>query len=289
LDDYDLSNRAIEFIKKHINAVELFFGNEVNLTNLSTDQDLIQEFIEKVLVEDKFTEPQRAFALSKYLSEPVTNIEEMPHSSYEFSTNNAEYLVLTDDEATILMVDTNINQRRKMLLSEKAFAYKMKLDAINHQGRTLSQVATKSDSAKEIGEEYGESRDQVFRYVRLNNLIPELLDKVDTKEIALKGELAGITITIRAIDADEWQEARAKAIKINAKGEPTVDNMALSSSLMAIGCVNPNFRDPAVLGGVTVPTEFVKAKFKPGEIEFIANKIMQHSGYGEEAVDTAKK
>ena len=48
LDDYDLSNRAIEFIKKHINAVELFFGNEVNLTNLSTDQDLIQEFIEKV-------------------------------------------------------------------------------------------------------------------------------------------------------------------------------------------------------------------------------------------------
>ena len=100
LDDYDLSNRAIEFIKKHINAVELFFGNEVNLTNLSTDQDLIQEFIEKVLVIDKFTEPQRAFALSKYLSEPVTNIEEMPHSSYEFSTNNAEYLVLTDDEAT---------------------------------------------------------------------------------------------------------------------------------------------------------------------------------------------
>lgn len=123
----------------------------------------------------------------------------------------------------------------------------------------------------------------------------ELLDLIrnrdirDTKEIALKGELAGITITIRAIDADEWQEARAKAIKINAKGEPTVDNMALSSSLMAIGCVNPNFRDPAVLGGVTVPMEFVKAKFKPGEIEFIANKIMQHSGYGEEAVDTAKK
>jgi ParB family chromosome partitioning protein len=90
---------------------------------------------------------------------------------------------MTDDDAVIYMVDSNMH-RESILPSEKAKAYKMKLDAINHQGRTLSQVATKSDSAKEIGEEYGESRDQVFRYVRLNNLIPELLDKVDTKEIA---------------------------------------------------------------------------------------------------------
>jgi ParB family chromosome partitioning protein len=90
---------------------------------------------------------------------------------------------MSDDDAVIYMVDSNMH-RESILPSEKAKAYKMKLDAINHQGRTLSQVATKSDSAKEIGEENGESRDQVFRYVRLNNLIPELLDKVDSKEIA---------------------------------------------------------------------------------------------------------
>jgi ParB family chromosome partitioning protein len=90
---------------------------------------------------------------------------------------------MSDDDAVIYMVDSNMH-RESILPSEKAKAYKMKLDAINHQGKTLSQVATKSDSAKEIGEENGESRDQVFRYVRLNNLIPELLDKVDSKEIA---------------------------------------------------------------------------------------------------------
>ena len=69
--------------------------------------------------------------------------------------------------------------------SEKAFAYKMKMEAMSHQGKaTLSQVATKSDTATEIGLSAGESRDQVFRYIRLTELIPELLQMVDEKKIA---------------------------------------------------------------------------------------------------------
>lgn len=89
---------------------------------------------------------------------------------------------LEDDEAIIVLVDSNL-QREKILPSEKAFAYRMKLEAMKRQGQrtdlTLSPVATKLDSAAALGKQSGESRDQVFRYIRLTNLIPELLDMVD--------------------------------------------------------------------------------------------------------------
>ena len=95
---------------------------------------------------------------------------------------------LTDDEATIIMVDSNI-QREEILPSEKGFAYKMKLEALSHQGKrndlTSSQVATRLDTATLIGKENGDSRDTVFRYIKITELIPELLDLVDKKEIAL--------------------------------------------------------------------------------------------------------
>lgn len=95
---------------------------------------------------------------------------------------------LTDEEAVITMVDSNL-QREHILPSEKAFAYKMKMEALKSQGKrtdlTLSQVATKLDAAAEIGKRVGESRDQVFRYIRLTNLIPEILQMVDDGKIAL--------------------------------------------------------------------------------------------------------
>ena len=86
------------------------------------------------------------------------------------------------------MVDSNL-QREHILPSEKAFAYKMKMEALKNQGKrtdlTLSQVATKLDAAAEIGKSAGESRDQVFRYIRLTNLIPDILKLVDEGKIAL--------------------------------------------------------------------------------------------------------
>ncbi len=95
---------------------------------------------------------------------------------------------LTDEEAVITMVDSNL-QREHILPSEKAFAYKMKMEALKSQGKrtdlTLSQVATKLDAAAEIGKSAGESRDQVFRYIRLTNLIPDILKLVDEGKIAL--------------------------------------------------------------------------------------------------------
>jgi len=98
---------------------------------------------------------------------------------------------MTDEEAILVMVDSNLH-REHILPSEKAKAYKMKMDAMKRQGErtdlTLSPMATKSaiDSATEIGSAAGESRDQVFRYIRLNLLIPELLDMVDEGRIAFR-------------------------------------------------------------------------------------------------------
>ena len=95
---------------------------------------------------------------------------------------------LDDDAAVIMMVDSNL-QRESILPSEKAMAYKMKLDAIKHQGQrtdlTSSQVGMKLQSLDLVGANAGDSRNQVHRYVRLTNLIPELLDMVDEKKIAM--------------------------------------------------------------------------------------------------------
>lgn len=100
---------------------------------------------------------------------------------------------LTDDEATILMVDSNI-QREEILPSEKAFAYKLKLEAMKHQGKridleeneTSTPVVSKLRTDEILGEEVGESRENIRRYIRLTYLIPELLEEVDNKRIAFR-------------------------------------------------------------------------------------------------------
>ena len=94
---------------------------------------------------------------------------------------------MSDDAAVILMVDSNL-QREHILPSERAFAYKMKLEAIKNQGArsdlTSSQVGMKLQALDIVGQESGDSRNQVHRFIRLTNLIPELLDMVDEKKIS---------------------------------------------------------------------------------------------------------
>ena len=91
---------------------------------------------------------------------------------------------MTDDEAVILMVDSNL-QRENLLPSEKAFAYKMKLEAMKHQGRATSrQLVGKSESADKVGQGSGESGRTIQRYIRLTNLVPPLLQMVDDGRIA---------------------------------------------------------------------------------------------------------
>ena len=109
-----------------------------------------------------------------------------------FETVKAEVREMTRDEAIILMVESNF-QRSQILPSEKAFAYKMRLEAMNRQGQrtdlTCAPVGHKLDGAKSrdiLGDEVGESREQIRRYIRLTNLVPELLDLVDEGKIKMR-------------------------------------------------------------------------------------------------------
>ncbi len=145
---------------------------------------------------------------------------------------------LTDDEAVIFMVDSNL-QRENILPSERALAYKMKMDALKHQGQreksTSDQVGPKSWTAAKLGAEVGDSATQVKRYIRLAELIPELLSKVDKKEISLTPavELAYLTQEEQQgfLDAMEYSQnspslSQAQRIKkLSQSGICTVDAM----------------------------------------------------------------
>ena len=128
------------------------------------------------------------------------------------------------DEAAIMVVDSNLH-REHLLPSEKAFAYKLKYDALKRQGKrtdlTSSQVATKFDSATEIGKQANESRDTVFRYIRLTKLIPDILKLVDEQRIAFSVgvELSYLTEykqqdLLEAIELEEKTPSLSQAIQM---------------------------------------------------------------------------
>ena len=148
---------------------------------------------------------------------------------------------LDRSEAMIAVVDSNLH-RERLLPSEKAFAYKMKMDAMKAQGRrtdlTLSQAATKSDTAAEIGKSQNESRDQVFRYIRLTYLIPELLDKVDEGIIALSPavELSYLSkeqqkILLDAMNLNDCTPSHAQSIRMKKQAQ---QNTLSSDSIYGI-------------------------------------------------------
>lgn len=143
---------------------------------------------------------------------------------------------LTRDEAIIQMVNTNI-QRESILPSEKAFAYKMKYDAIKHQGKrndlTSTQLGSKLRTNEEMGKDIGESREQIRRYIRLTELIPELLDMVDIDRIAFNTavELSYLTKEeqenlLETIEIEERTPSYAQALKmkeLSKSGELDMD------------------------------------------------------------------
>lgn len=127
---------------------------------------------------------------------------------------------MTDDEAVIAMVDANL-QRETILPSEKAFAFKMKLDAIKHQGKASVQVAEKLLSVEKVAEDSGESKDQVRRYIRLTYLIPELLSMVDDGKIAFNPavEISYLSkdeqrILLDAMDLNDCMPSHAQSIRL---------------------------------------------------------------------------
>lgn len=127
---------------------------------------------------------------------------------------------MTDDEAVIAMVDANL-QRETILPSEKAFAYKMKRDALNHQGITSPQLGEKLLTVEKIGADGGDSKNQVLRYIRLTHLIPELLSMVDENKIAFNPavELSYLShseqlILLDAIKQNDCTPSHAQSIRL---------------------------------------------------------------------------
>lgn len=177
---------------------------------------------------------------------------------------------LTDDESTLIMVNSNL-QREHILPSEKAFAYKMELEAMKRQGQrtdlTLSPLATKlrgQRSDEILGQQVGESKDQIRRYIRLTELIPAILDMVDDKKIAMRPavELSYLSKTEQEILLDTMQledctPSHAQAIKMRKFSEQGKlnDEVILSIMTEEKGNQKEQFR---------MPKERISKYFSPG-------------------------
>ena len=160
---------------------------------------------------------------------------------------------LTDDEAIIIMVDSNL-QRERVLPSEKAFAYKMKLDAMKRQGQRTDLTSSPLDkklkgvtSAQQLGEKSGDSQPQIYRYIRLTNLVPELLDMVDNTVLKEKGTLQmalrpAVELSylpeneqnalLEAMESEDCTPSHAQAIKIRDFSEKGKLNSGVIQSIL---------------------------------------------------------
>ena len=186
----------------------------------------------------------------------------------EFSSMPVIVRNLNDDEATIIMVDSNL-QRENILPSERAFAYKMKLSAMKRQaGRpskeNVSQVGTQKRSDQLLAEQVGDSRNQVQRYIRLTELIPELLSMVDEKKIAFNPavELSYLkkeeqTDLIEAMDMEQATPSLSQAQrlkKFSAEGKLSLEVMSAIMSEEKKGEV-----DKVTLAGDKIKKYFPKS------------------------------
>lgn len=169
---------------------------------------------------------------------------------------------LTDEEAIISMVDANL-QREHILPSEKAFAYKMKYDALKHQG-TSSQVGTKLRTDELLAKNSGDSRNQIQRFIRLTNLIPEILKMVDENKIALTPavELSYLSESeqkdlLHTMECDEVTPSLSQAQRLRRMSEE--QNFSADSIVKVMSEVKGN-----QVEYVKVPADKLKSYFKPG-------------------------
>lgn len=194
------------------NADEIFYTDEIR-------EDLKKEKVEKLLITELFSFKDHPFKVldDEKMMETVESVKEngvlvpiivrvRKEGGYEIVSGHRRKRAcelagiseipaivkdLTDDEAVIIMVDSNL-QRETVLPSEKAFAYKMRLEAMNRQtgrkakenGSQVGNHLSQPKSSELLAEQMGESKNQIFRYIRLTNLIPDFLDMVDSKKMA---------------------------------------------------------------------------------------------------------
>lgn len=204
-----------------------------------------------------------------------------------FDTLRCEVVELTRDEATILMVESNF-QRLQILPSEKAFAYKMRLEAMKRQaGRpskeNASPVATNFSQGRsdvELGEQVGESKDTIRRYVRLTNLVPELLEYVDEGKIKMRPavELSYLDEdcqrdVVDEIDLNEATPSHAQTIKMRKLFDEGKLTTEVISSIMAED--KPNQREKIVLRGDRV-RQLIPKNISISQTEEFVCKALEH-------------
>lgn len=190
---------------------------------------------------------------------------------------------LNRDEAAIMLVDSNLH-REHLLPSEKAFAYKLKMEAMKRQGKrsdlTSSQFATKLDTASQIGKTASESRDTVFRYIRLTELIPELLDLMDEGKIAFS---VGVELSflddesqytlLDIIERDDRTPSYSQAFRMHQ----AMNNERLTKSFIErlMSQEKPNQRET-----VKIPTERIRSlvpqKYTAKQTEEYIVKALEH-------------
>ena len=177
---------------------------------------------------------------------------------------------LTDDEAILLMIDSNL-QREKILPSEKAFAYKMKLEAMKRQGQRTDLTSSPLDnklrgmtSAQEISQKSGDSQPQIYRYIRLTNLTTPLLDMVDEGKIAMRPavELSYLSESEQmalqeTMEMEDCTPSHAQAIKMRKFSEEGKLNEDVILSI--IQEEKPNQKEQ-----VKISKERISKYFKPG-------------------------
>ena len=186
---------------------------------------------------------------------------------------------LDDDAAAILVVDSNL-QREDLLPSERAFAYRLKLEALRHQGQrkdlTSRQVGDKLKAAEQVGEDVGESARQVQRYIRLTELIPPLLDTVDERKIAFSPayELSFLTkdeqnLLLDAMDSEQATPSLSQAQRLkqfSQRGELAVMRAIMSEEKKEV--------ERVTLKGDTL-RKYFPASYTPKRMEETIIKLLE--------------
>ena len=189
---------------------------------------------------------------------------------------------LDDDAATIIMVDSNL-QREELLPSERAFAYKMKLEAIRHQGKrqelTSSQVGMKLQALDIVGQQAGDSRNQVHRFIRLTELIPELLDMVDERKIAFNPavELSYLkkeeqTLLLEAMDSEQATPSLSQAQRLKKFSQQKMLSLDVMRAVMSEE--KKNDLDRVTLKNETLRKYFPKS-YTPKQMEDTIIKLLE--------------
>lgn len=194
---------------------------------------------------------------------------------------------LDDAEAVIIMVDSNI-QRSHIPPSEKAFAYKMKLDAIKQQGKrtdlTLSPLGTKLDSANKLSEMTGDSRNQIYRYIRLTHLVPELLELVDEGRMKMRPavELSYLNEDcqrdlVDAIDEEECTPTHAQAIRLRKAFNE--DALTRDAVFIVMQEEKPNQKDRIILKADTVKDLIPNGVSENKRLEYICRALQYYGKF----------